>query len=125
MEKEPLVLCDTNIIIEFYKGNPVIVDSLKSIGQQAIAVSIVTSGELIYGALNKKELSRIKKDLKVLDIDKQVCDQFIELMTTYSLSHNLGVPDAFIAATAIAHDIPMYTLNKRDFKDIQGLKPWK
>ena len=92
------------IIIEFYKGNPVIVDSLKSIGQQAIAVSIVTSGELIYGALNKKELSRIKKDLshlKVLDIDKQVCDQFIELMTTYSLSHNLGVPDAFIAATAI------------------------
>ncbi|MCG8310708.1 MAG: type II toxin-antitoxin system VapC family toxin [Cytophagales bacterium] len=125
MEKEPLVLCDTNIIIEFYKGNPVIVDSLKSIGQQAIAVSIVTSGELIYGALNKKELSRIKKDLKVLDIDKQVCDQFIELMTTYSLSHNLGVPDAFIAATAIAHDIPMYTLNKRDFKYIQGLKPWK
>lgn len=128
MEKEPLVLCDTNILIEFYKENTVIVDSLKSIGQQAIALSIVTSGELIYGALNRKELSKIKKDLshlKVLDIDKQVCDQFIELMTNYSLSHNLNVPDGFIAATAITRDIPLYTLNKKDFKYIQGLKLWK
>ncbi len=127
MEKEPLVLCDTNIIIEFYKENPVIVDSLKSIGQEAIAVSIVTSGELIYGALNKRELTRIKKDLsylKVLDIGRQVCDQFIELMTNYSLSHNLSVPDGLIAATSIAHDIPLYTLNKKDFKYIDGLKLW-
>ncbi len=128
MGKEPLVLCDTNIIIEFYKENTEIVDSLKSIGQQSIAVSIVTSGELIYGALNKKELSQIKKDLshlKVLLIDSRICDQFIDLMTTYSLSHNLSLPDGFIAATAITHDIPLYTLNRKDFKYIQGLKFWK
>lgn len=125
MEKEPLVLCDTNILIDFYKAEPAVVSSLKSIGQQAIAVSIITSGELIYGALNKRELSMIKKDLshlKVLDIDKQVCDQFIELMTTYALSHNLGIPDGFIAATAMVYNIPLYTLNKKDFKYIKGLK---
>jgi predicted nucleic acid-binding protein len=128
MEKEPLVLCDTNVIIDFYKGNSAIVESLKSIGQQAIAVSIVTSGELIYGALNKRELARIKKDLshlKVLDIDNQICDLFVELMTTYSLSHNLGLPDGFIAATAMIHDIPLFSLNKKDFKYIKGLKLWK
>jgi tRNA(fMet)-specific endonuclease VapC len=125
MEKKSIVLCNTNIIIEFCKESSNIVDSLKSIGQQYIAVSVVTSGELIYGALNKRELSRIKKDLshlKVLDIDEQVCDQFIELMTIYSLSHNLGVPAGLIAATAIAQDIPFYTLNTKDFKYIQGLK---
>jgi predicted nucleic acid-binding protein len=46
MEKESLVLCDTNIIIEFYKENKIIIYSLKTIGQKAIAVSIITSGEI-------------------------------------------------------------------------------
>lgn len=128
MEKDSLVLCDTNIIIEFYKQNHSIVDSLKVIGQDRIAVSIVTSGELIYGALNKRELSRIKKDLshlKVLDIGYQICDQFTELISAYSLSHNLSIPDGFIAAKALVHDIPLYTLNLKDFKFIQGLRLWK
>ena len=128
MEKEPLVLCDTNVIIEFYKENAEIIESLKSIGQNAIALSVVISGELLFGALNKRELSRIKKDLShlmIFDINKQVCDQFIELMTAYSLSHNLTVPDGMIAATSIVHDIPLYTLNKKDFKYIRELQLWK
>jgi hypothetical protein len=57
MEEKSLVLCDTNIIIEFYKDNPEVVKNLRSIGQHRIAVSIVTVGELLYGALNKKELA--------------------------------------------------------------------
>ena len=68
MEKKSLVLCDTNIIIEFYKENPRVIKNLHDIGQQNIAVSIVTSGELLYGALNKKELSQIKSDLEHLQI---------------------------------------------------------
>ncbi len=128
MEKEQLVLCDTNIIIEFYKENLTIIDALKSIGQDALALSIITSGELIFGALNKRELSKIKKDLShlnILAIDKEVCDLFLDLMTTYTLSHKLDIPDALIAATAIANDIPLYTLNKKDFKFIEGLRLWQ
>ena len=128
MAKSKLVLCDTNIIIELYKGNPIIVESLQKISQENIAISIITSGELIYGALNKAELSRIKMDLSYLDtlnIDQNVCDKFLKIMTSYSLSHNLNLPDGFIAATAIANDIPLYTLNKKDFKYIKGLELWK
>ena len=47
MEKGQLILCDTNIIIELYKGNPAILKTLKSIGQQNISVSIITAGELV------------------------------------------------------------------------------
>lgn len=43
-------------------------------------------------------------------------------MADFSLSHNLTLPDAFIAATAIFHDIPLYTLNKKDFRFIPGLR---
>ncbi|MEQ8417128.1 MAG: hypothetical protein RIE86_23195 [Imperialibacter sp.] len=47
MEKEQLVLCDTNIIIEFYKENATILEALKQIGQENIVLSIITSGELM------------------------------------------------------------------------------
>ena len=60
MEKSKVVLCDTNIIIEFYKGNAAILKSLRSIGQENIAVSIITFGELIYGSINKTDLLKIK-----------------------------------------------------------------
>ncbi len=128
MGQDKIVLCDTDIIIEFYRNNPGIISELKTIGQQNIAVSTITAGELIYGALNKKELNQIKKDLKnltVLDIDKKTCDTFLDIMGKYVLSHKLALPDGFIAASAIAHDIELYTLNIKDYRFIDGLRLYK
>lgn len=68
MEKGQLVLCDTNIIIEFYKENPEILSSLKTIGQSNISLNIITAGELLFGALNKKELTQILKDIDHLQV---------------------------------------------------------
>jgi tRNA(fMet)-specific endonuclease VapC len=119
MANNQVILCDTNIIIEFYKNNPAVVAELTLIGQPNIAISIVTAGELVYGALNKKELNQILLDiahLNLLHIDDQIGSTFITLMANYSLSHNLTLPDALIAATAIVHDIPLYTLNIKDFR---------
>lgn len=124
MANQQLVLCDTNIIIEFYKNNPAIIAELKHIGQANIAVSVITAGELIYGAINKQELRQILKDLahlQLLQIDDQIGHQFIQLMTDYSLSHKLHLPDAIIAATALHYQIPLYTLNFKDFRYIEGL----
>ena len=127
MEKSKVVLCDTNILIEFYKGNNNVLKSLEEIGQNNIVISIITAGELIYGALNKKELSIIRKDISFLTsypLNQDICDVFIELMVKYSLSHKLSLPDAFIAATAIAKDVPLFTLNQKDFKYIKDLRMW-
>lgn len=125
MENSKIVLCDTDIIIEFYKNNPKILSKLRKIGQQNIAISIVTAAELIYGALNKRELTQIKKDIKnltLLDIDKKICEIFLGLMGKYSLSHNLAIPDSFIAATAIAYNFELFTLNLKDYRFIEGLR---
>jgi predicted nucleic acid-binding protein len=43
-------------------------------------------------------------------------------METYSLSHKLSLPDALIAATALVHDLKLYTLNVKDFRFIAGLE---
>lgn len=119
-----MILCDTNILIEFYKNSPAIVGELKQIGHSNIAISVITSGELIYGALNKNELTQILKDLAHLtsfEINGSICRLFLELMAKYSLSHNLTMPDAIIAATAIHNNIPLYTLNLKDFRFIDGI----
>lgn len=51
-----MILCDTNILIEYYKANPIVLQALKLIGDSNIAVSVITKAELFYGAKNKQEL---------------------------------------------------------------------
>lgn len=120
-----MILCDTNILIEFYKNNPQIAAELRQIGFEDIAISVVTQAELYFGALNRKELDEIRRHLSLisqLPVSEGISRQFIMLMETYSLSHKLSIPDALIAATAIEYQLPLYTLNVRDFRFIQNLQ---
>ena len=120
-----MILCDTNILIEFYKGNSVIISELQEIGLPNLAVSVITSGELFYGAKDKNELSRLKKHLSHLNqiaLDKEITSKFLELLERYALSHKLSVPDALIAATALAQNMSLYTLNLKDFRFIPELQ---
>jgi predicted nucleic acid-binding protein len=124
MEKG-LVVCDTNIFIEFYKNNKQIVENLKKIGLENIAMSSITAGELIFGAFDKRELQNIRNDIDsliVLPLNENISNKFIDLMTKYSLSHNLDVPDALIASSAIEYNCELYTLNQKHFKYIDELK---
>lgn len=120
-----MILCDTNILIEIYRGNTTIIDTVKKIGQENIAVSDVTCAELLYGARDKKELQTIRKDLNkltVLPIQSSVSKLAVELVEKYALSHKLSLPDALIASTAIIHNIELYTLNIKDFRFLEDVK---
>jgi len=124
MEHQTIILCDTNIIIEVYKENQRIINILENIGQNKIAISNVTCAELLYGARNKNELQLIKKDLKkliVYPINETISTDAVSLIEKFSLSNNLNLPDALIAATSIYYNVNLYTLNKKDFKYIDKL----
>ncbi len=125
MEHQSLVLCDTDIIIELYKNNTSIIAALHKIGQENIAISLITAGELLFGAINKRELNRISKDianLHTLPLNEAIGILALDLLQKYTLSHKLMLPDALIAATALHHEISLYTLNQKDFRPISGLK---
>ncbi|MBI3194777.1 MAG: type II toxin-antitoxin system VapC family toxin [Ignavibacteriae bacterium] len=97
----------------------------KEIGQENIALSSVTAGEILFGARNKKEFLQLKKDFQqliLLPLNEEISQTFLELMFTYVLSHRLSLPDALIASTAIVNNIELYTFNLRDFRYIKGLK---
>jgi predicted nucleic acid-binding protein len=120
-----MILCDTNIFIEIYRGNPVIYAVTNRIGQENIAVSDVTRIELLYGAKNRQEWLTLLKDLRpvtTLPIDTDISTLSVELVTKYCLSHKLNLPDALIAATAIINRVELYTLNVKDFAFIPNLQ---
>ncbi|MCI0552840.1 MAG: type II toxin-antitoxin system VapC family toxin [Anaerolineae bacterium] len=120
-----MILCDTNILIEFYKGNSEIVQELQKVGLSNLSISTITAGELYFGSRDKRELEQIKKNLALLNqipIDADISERFLTLLEEYALSHRLSVPDALIAATAISQNIPLYTLNLKDFRFISNLQ---
>ena len=120
-----MILVDTNIFIEYYKNNPTICKALDNIDIREIAVSDVVCAELYFGARNKQELADIVADMKkltVLTIFPQISKLAVDLVKQYCLSHKLKLPDAQIAATALFHNVELFTLNKKDFAYIPNLK---
>ena len=119
-----MILCDTNILIEFYKGRAEVVEVFSAVGVSNLAVSVVTVGELFYGARDKRELRSLRDHTSLMQqfsIDEEVSTVYLGLLEKYALSHRLSIPDALIAATALRFAMPLYTLNIKDFRYIAGL----
>ncbi|MBU4269167.1 MAG: type II toxin-antitoxin system VapC family toxin [Acidobacteria bacterium] len=122
-----MILCDTNVIIEALKKNPIVIREIEEIGLERIAVSVVTVMELYYGALNKAELKKIKRHLSsilIFQIDERISVTATGLIERYAKSHRLQIPDALIAATSINRDLQLYTGNKKDFVYIEKISLW-
>ena len=113
-----MILLDTNILVEYYKGNEKVRAELKQIGYATLGISVITVMELFYGARNKKELERLKKSLESLQVfhlTPTISTKALELIESYAKSHTLQIPDALIAATVLEKDMALYTLNMKDF----------
>jgi len=119
-----MILLDTNILIEIFKGNKNIALKLSSI-DDCFAISSISQMELFYGAFNKKEINQLERflsDFYIYHLTPAISTKAVELIKTYSKSHNLNLPDSLIAATAIIKKTPLITLNLKDFKYIKELE---
>jgi predicted nucleic acid-binding protein len=73
-----MIVVDTIILIELYKGNREVIQTLQHIGSGNIAVSAITKAELFYGARDKQELLIIEKQLVAchcLELNETISDQ--------------------------------------------------
>ena len=117
-------LADTNTIIDLVVGRLPIASIAwleQELGQQTVAISVVTRIEL----LTKKEpaseyetMQSFVKSVDVLLLDELVTQQTISLRQ----QHRVKLPDAIIAATALAHGLSLLTRNMRDFQAVGGLR---
>lgn len=115
-------LIDTNIFIAILKGNATLKLFVENL---ACALDSTVYAELIQGSKTKAEVQKIEKYLSRFDLihfDKTISQKTLELLRTYSKSHNLMFGDAIIAATCLENNLILLTYNVKDFRFIKGLK---
>jgi hypothetical protein len=119
------ILIDTDILIDVANEEATAQQRLTTESQTAIlGISTITVMELLVGCRNKTEQQALNKFLQQFEIcplSETACVEAVELMQTYALSHGLQIPDALIAATALAFNIPLLSKNQRDYHFISGL----
>jgi predicted nucleic acid-binding protein len=120
-----MVLCDTNVLINYFNGNTNTISNLEEIGFDNIVLSSITVMELLQGMTTKVELLQMKKLLSYYDVlhfNQEVSVKAIDLIEAFKLSHNLQIPDAIIGASAIVYGLQLFTYNLKDFRFMPELK---
>lgn len=123
-----MILCDTNIFIEFLNGDEPTLKRLRQIGFDSLLVSSITVIELIKGTKNKNHLRKLISDINafsILNFNEEISEKSMELIRNYHLSHNLHLADSIIAASSVVFNLELLTYNLRDFKFIENLKLYK
>lgn len=86
------------------------------------AISVITEIELLcWKTPTDKDLVVLHNfinDALVFELDKDIKLKTAEIRK----AHKVKLPDAIIAATALAYDLTLLTRNGSDFKNIAGLK---
>ena len=118
------VLLDTSVVID--PSGVVWPDDAE------LAISAVTIGELGFGIVKAADdiervkrtihLQRVRTVFEELPVDSAVAEAYVAVATALHIDGRSPRPRAFdllIAATAMAHDLPLYT---RDTKDVVALR---
>lgn len=120
-----IVLIDTDFAWECLSDNLEAVEFMASGKYEVYAISAITTAELIKGCGNKAKLAKLYKvirDFLILHTDTEISTQAVDLVKLYHLSHNIGINDAYIAATCLYYNIELATCNTSDYHYIPNLK---
>lgn len=116
-------LIDTNSVID-YLGRKIPhtgMNFMHNVINSTPNISVITKIDVLgYDAPEKhyKLLTEFMNDSLVLDLTDNIVDKCIEVRKHFKIK----LPDAIIAATALAHKLTLITRNTSDFKNIQDLK---
>ncbi len=124
---KPLVLCDTNVFLDYLyekRGSKdlSLTFELDKIGFERLILSVVTLAE-VYRKTKKDEV-RETKDLvntfAIAPLSKEVSTVFQTLVFEYKNFHP-SVADCLIAATAIVNNAQVFTYNRKHFAYYQDV----
>ncbi len=127
----PQFLLDTNICIYITKQRPPeVLARFKRLAPGDVAMSVVTWGELAFGAEKSRESARAREALgkladliPVLPLNSQVGEQYGKIRATLeSIGRPIGNNDLWIAAHALAEGLVLVTNNEAVFARVAGLR---
>ena len=119
------ILIDTSVIIGVMRQHDNAIDLARQIAGRSKAVTDGVMGELLAGARNKAEFYALLKHLQDnfawLQANERTSDVFRRIIITYGPTRGVHLVDFQLAAAAIAHNMPLLTLNKKHVSFIEGL----
>jgi len=124
-------LLDTNICIYIHRRRPgKVLARFQKLEPGDAAISVITWGELLYGAEKSKQrkkaleiLAEFKTFVPVLPIPESAGNTYgIIRASLESMGQPIGNNDLWIAAHAKAAGLTIVTNNEREFRRIAGLK---
>jgi predicted nucleic acid-binding protein len=119
-----LLLLDTDILIDFQRGFAPAVEWFRSLSDTPSIPGLVAM-ELIQDARDSREVERSRKLAAPFDVvwpSEADCTLALEVFRTHHFSHNLGLIDSLIGATALGLDATLCTFNDKHYRVIPGLQ---
>lgn len=125
-----MYLLDTNICVYAIRKRPEpVFRRLSAVGEQDVAISVVTAFELEVGALRahgthySEAVRLFIAELSVLSLDDSARTAYGQLRTDLE-RHGavIGAYDMLIAAHALTLNATLVTNNEGEFKRVKGLK---
>lgn len=113
---------DTNVILGLLKKDP---DVKQFVEENDIGVDTTVYIECLQGSKSNREKELISKYLsrfRIYHHTPEMSAKAMALISLYSNTHGLLLPDAQIAATCLVNNLTLLTFNTRDFQFIDGLK---
>lgn len=124
------VLLDTNIVSFLFKKDSRRNDYLPHLQNRILAVSFMTVAELYqwaavhqWGQRRLTDLELMLQRYVILPFDIEICRQWGTIRATrQAIGQPIQPEDAWIAATAVHHNLPLVTHNPKDFGNIEDLR---
>jgi tRNA(fMet)-specific endonuclease VapC len=120
------VLVDTSILIDFFrktdKNNSVLISLIKQ--DYSFYISAITEYEIYTGAiLGQVEFwNNLLEKIQVIPFDRNVAKVAVKINSELKIKRKqIEIADLFIAATAMTHNLPFATLNKKHFERIDNI----
>ena len=117
-------IIDTDVIIDYLRGNRKAVQFLKSF-EGELCVSAITTAELYSGIKSdeeEKDLNYFLSLFTVYPVNNEIAKFGGSLRNKWHQSHGMGLADALIAATAEMNDMKLISLNRKHFGMLENLE---
>ena len=128
---EPRYLLDTNICIYIRQRKPeTLLRHFETLRQGEAAISVITYGELLYGAQKSSQRASATERLRelvmllpALPLPEAAAETYGKVRAELeSKGQKIGNNDLWIASHALAADLILVTNNENEFSRVRGLE---
>lgn len=119
------MLLDSDVMVDILRVHQPAVTWLGGLGKTPVGLPGLVAMELLQGCQNLAQQQQLEKRFASFTFHWPTaidCERAYLDFAAHRLSHNLGLLDALIAATAVGLNEPLATINLKHYKVVSGLQ---